>query len=84
VEAEDLIFNECSERKVIEKVREIFPDIGVAIFTQALVVESINLSDLARLVVSTEDGDALGVTDFKANEERNGFYGVITTVDIIT
>jgi hypothetical protein len=44
---------QSSERKVIEKVSEIFPDIGVAILAKTFIVKTIHLSDLSRLVVSS-------------------------------
>jgi hypothetical protein len=35
-------------------------------------------------VVSAKDGDTLGVADFQANKESDGFDGVVSTVDVIT
>jgi hypothetical protein len=84
VQAEDLVLDESGERKVVEKVGEVFPDIGIAVFAQALVVKPIHLCDLTGLVVSSEDGDSLGVTDFEADEKRDGLDGVVATVDIVT
>lgn len=84
VKAENLVFDESGEGKVVEEIGEIFPDIGVAVFAQTFVVKSIDLCDLAGLVVSTENRDTLGVTDLKANEERDRFNRVVTTVDVIT
>lgn len=84
VKAENLVINKSGEGKVVEKVGEIFPDIGIAVFTQALVVEAIHLCDLAGLMVTTKDSDALGVADLESNKERHCLDGVIATVDIIT
>ena len=67
-----------------KQVGEVFPDVGVAVFAQALVVKSIDLRDLAGLVISSKDGDTLGVTDLKANKESNRLDGVVTTVDVVT
>jgi len=67
VEAENLILNEGCEGEEIEEVRKILPDIGVAVFSQTLIVESIDLCDLARLVISTKNGDSLRVSNFEAN-----------------
>lgn len=47
----------------------------------ALVVKAIDLGDLTGLVVSTDEGDALGVTDFESEKEEEGFYRVETSVD---
>ena len=53
MQAENLIFNHGSERKIVKKICQILPDIGIAVFAQALVVESIDLSDLSTLVISS-------------------------------
>lgn len=49
------------------------PDVRVPVFAEAFVVESVDLSDLAGFVVSSEDGNALGVADFEGNKEGDGF-----------
>lgn len=53
VKTEYLIVDESGQRKVVEEVCEVFPDVGVAIFPQAFVVEAVDLSDLAGFVVSS-------------------------------
>lgn len=58
VQAEDLVVNESGKGEVVEEVGEVFPHIGVAVFSQAFVVKTIDLSDLTAFVVTTEDGDA--------------------------
>jgi hypothetical protein len=74
VEAKDLVVDKSCEREVVEKICEILPYVCIAILSKAFVIKSVDLCDLAGLVVSTEDGDALRITDFKGNEESNGFY----------
>ena len=73
VEAEDLIVDESSKREIVEEICEVFPHICVAIFSETLIVETIDLGDLARFVVATEDCDALGISNFESDEERNSF-----------
>src|SRR3954467_2908948 len=41
VETEDLVVNERGERQEVEQVCEVLPDVGVAVFAQALVVEAV-------------------------------------------
>lgn len=72
METEDLVVNQSSERKVIEEVGEVFPDIGVTVFAEAFVVEAVDLGDLTGFVVSSEDGNTLWVADFERDEERYG------------
>jgi len=47
VEAEDLVVNQGGERKVVEKICEVFPDVCVSVLSEALIIETIDLSDLA-------------------------------------
>lgn len=84
VKTKDLIIDQSGEGKVVEKVCKVFPNVGIAIFSEALIIEAIDLSDLARFVVSTEDCDSLGVSNFKGNEEGNSFDRVITSINIVT
>jgi len=64
MKTEDLVLNEGGKGEVVEEVGEIFPNVRIAIFTQAFVIEAIDLCDLTRLMVSSENGDALWVSDF--------------------
>lgn len=84
VETEDLVVDQGSQGKVVEEVGEVFPHVGVAILAQALVVESINLCDLARLVVATENGNTLGVSDLERDKQSHCLDRVVTTIDIVT
>lgn len=67
METEDLILDERSKGEVVKEVGKVFPDIGIAVFSQTFVVKPIHLCDLARLMVSSEDGDALGVANLEAD-----------------
>lgn len=72
MEAEDLVFNQGGQGEVVEEVGENLPHVGVAVFAEAFVVEAVDLCDLARLVVASQDGNALGVADLEGDEERHG------------
>jgi hypothetical protein len=83
MQTENLVLDESGEGKEVEEVGEVFPNVCIAVLAQALVVEAIDLCDLARLMVTTKDGDTLRVADFEADEEGYGFNAVVTAVDII-
>lgn len=68
VQAEDLIVNQSSEWEVVKQVGKIFPDVCISIFAKAFIVESVDLGDLAGLVVSTEDCDTLRISNFESNK----------------
>ncbi|KAB8364839.1 hypothetical protein FH972_024702 [Carpinus fangiana] len=83
VEAEDLVFNEGGEGQIVEEVGEALPYVCVAILAQALVVEAVDLGDLAGLVVAAQDGDALGVADLQGDEEGDCFDGEVAAVNVV-
>ena len=80
----DLVLNECREGEIIEEIGEVPPDVGVSVLPQALVVEAVDLSDLARLVVASEDGYAIAISQLHCYEEGDGFDGVVSSVYVIT
>lgn len=83
MEAEDAAFNDSGEGKVVEEGGEVLPHVGVTVFTEAFIVETIDLGDLFALVVASEDCDSLRVANFEANKERHCLNGVVATIDII-
>jgi len=84
VETEDLVLDECGQGKVVEEISEVFPDGSIAVFAEALVVETVDLGDLAGFVIAAEDGDAVRVPDFESDEESDCFNGEVPAVDVIT
>ena len=83
VQTEDLVVNQGGEREVVEEVCEVFPDIGVAVLAEALVVEAVYLSDLAGFVVTAKNGDALGVSDLERDQEGHSLDREIATVNVV-
>ena len=83
MEAEDLIVDQSSERKVVEKVGEVFPHVSVSILSQTLIVEAIDLGDLSRFVITTQNRDAGWVSDLQRDKEGDGLNGVAATVNVV-
>ena len=79
-----MVFDESGEWKVVEKVSEVSPNVRIAVFSQTFVVESIHLCDLSGFVVSSQDGDAISISQFEGNEEGHSFYRVVAAVDVVT
>lgn len=84
METEDLVVDQGRQGKVIEEVCEVLPDVRVAILSQAFIVKAIDLGDLTRLVVATEDGDALWVSDLEGDKESDSLDGKVTSINIVT
>lgn len=84
MKTEDITFNNSGEWKIIKERGEILPDVGVTILSKALVVESIDLSDLLTLVIASQDGDTIGVSDLASDKECDGLNRVVSTIDIVT
>jgi len=83
VEAEDLVVDEGGKGEVVEEIGEVLPYVGVAILSEAFIIEPIDLCDLAGFMVATKDGDALRISDFEGNEESDGFNGIVASINII-
>ena len=60
--AEDLVVDDYTQGKEVEHVREIMPDISIAILSSAFCVEPIRLSNAARLVIAANEVNAMGVS----------------------
>lgn len=83
VEAEDLIVNEGGEGEIVEQIGEVLPHVGVPVLSQALVVETVNLCDLARFVVASQDGYPRAESHLETDEETDGLYAVVSPVHIV-
>lgn len=62
----------------------LLPDIRISVFTQTLIVETVNLRDLSRLVVASQDGDSLWVSNLQGYEQGDRLHRIISTIDIVT
>ena len=55
----------------VQTDREILPDVGVAVLPETLVVESVDLGDLAGLVVAAQYRDALAIANLEKDSMSN-------------
>ena len=84
MQTEDLVVDEGGKRKIIEQICEVFPDVGVTVLPEALVVEAVHLGDLAGLVIAAKDGDALRVSNFERYQESDGLDREVAPINIVT
>ena len=69
------------ERQVVEAVGAGAPDVGVAVLAHALVVEAVDLGDLAALVVAADQRDAVRVPHLERQQQQEGLDRVEAAVD---
>ena len=60
VHAEDFAVDDGGQDEEVEDLAAGFPDGRVAVFLLTLLVEAVNLGDLAGFVVAAHEGDAVG------------------------
>lgn len=77
MQTEELVFNDSGEGEEVEELGEALPDVGVTVFAAALVVETVDLSDLPRLVVAPQNGDPVLVAHFEGNEQGDSLDRVV-------
>ena len=79
-----LIVDQSSQGKVVKQVGKELPDVGIPVFPQALVVKSIDLSNLSTFVVPSENGNSITITEFQSDEKGDGLDGVVSSVDVVS
>jgi hypothetical protein len=62
---EDLTIDDGCEDEEIENLAARLPDRRIAVLLLALFVETVDLSDLARLVVATDEGDLVRIPSLR-------------------
>jgi hypothetical protein len=43
MKAENLSFDDCSQREVVEEFGELFPYVGISVLSQTLIIETISI-----------------------------------------
>ena len=84
MQAEDLVLDNSSQRKEVKQIGVIFPDIGVSVLPQTLIVEPIHLSNLPRLVVSSQDRDPILESHLQRNQQSHSLNRVVASVHVVT
>lgn len=69
-----------SQVKVIEDLHAVLPRVHVAVLADALLIEPIDLGDLPRLVVASQQGDAFRIPGFVAQQELECLYTVVASI----
>eukprot|EP00451_Oxyrrhis_marina_P045218 CAMPEP_0204431402 /NCGR_PEP_ID=MMETSP0470-20130426/64823_1 /ASSEMBLY_ACC=CAM_ASM_000385 /TAXON_ID=2969 /ORGANISM="Oxyrrhis marina" /LENGTH=89 /DNA_ID=CAMNT_0051429599 /DNA_START=260 /DNA_END=525 /DNA_ORIENTATION=+ len=72
-----------SDGKVVKNVSEAAPHGYRSEFTLALSVEPVHLCDLSAFVVPPQQGDALGMPELQAAQQRNGLNRKRPSIHIV-
>ena len=78
MQTEKLILDHCSQRDEVEEFSKALPYVGISIFTATLIVKAINLSDLSWLMVASQKGDSISISDFQGDEQSDCLNTVMT------
>ena len=81
MDTKDAAVDDGAEGEVVKDLAAPAPDVAAAVLALALVVEAVDLGDLAGLVVAADEGDALRVADLQGEKEEEGFDAVEAAVD---
>ena len=69
---------------MVEQTCKSLPYDGITIFSQALIVETINLGDLFTFMISSQNGVSIWKSDFESDEQCDSFYRVVTSINIVS
>src|ERR1700730_12142315 len=78
-----LVVDKRREGQEVKQIGEKPPYICIAVFAETFVIKAIYLCDLPRLVVSTEDSDAIAEAKAECDEEGDRLDGVVPAINIV-
>jgi hypothetical protein len=84
VYTEHLSVNNSSDGKIVKHIGKELPNFGIAILCLALCVEPIDLCDLSSLMISSNQGNSLGVSQLQEHQKSDGLYTMSATINIVS
>ena len=84
METEDLVLNHSCQRQKIKKISVVLPDICISIFPKALIVKTIDLSNLPRFMISAQNCYSFLEPNFQTNQKSNSLYWVISSINVVS
>lgn len=69
-----LVLNYGDEREVVKHVSEVFPHLLAPVLAENLVVKTVDLCDLAGLVVAADHVDTVRVAHLEEDEQRRALH----------
>ena len=74
MKTKDFVFYDGSQRKHVEEISEVLPNVSVSVLAKTLIVEAIDLSDLSALMISSQDCYSVFITDFQAHQQSDSLH----------
>jgi len=68
VDAENFVVDNGCEGQIVKDLCAVAPDIDTSILTEAFVVETIDLRNLTRFMVTTDQGNTLWISDLEGEQ----------------
>lgn len=68
VNAKHFSFYKSRQVEIVENFHTVFPGVGVAVLSDALLIEAVHLRDLPRLVVAAKQRNAVGMSRLEAQQ----------------
>ena len=84
MQAENLIFDQSSQREKVKGICKVLPNVGSGVLSQAFIIETVNLCDLPAFVIATQNGNSARISNFEGEEQGNGLDTVVASINIIT
>jgi len=84
VNAQNLTVNDSSEDEEVKNLAARLPDRSVAVLLLTLLVEAVDLSNLARFVVTSDESNLVGIHCLEAHQQGECLQAEIAAVDEIT
>ena len=79
-----LIINNRRQRQKVKNLCTIAPNVDRAIFSEALIIESINLSDLSTFVVSSNKCYSVLVANFECQKQKECLNRMEPSIDKVS
>jgi hypothetical protein len=81
VDRKNLAINNSRQTHIIKQLTAIPPHICTSKLSHALIIEPIDLRDLPNLMVSSDQGNPVGIANFEGEKEKKGLDTVESTID---
>jgi len=84
VEGEDFSLDQGTQGEIVEHFGEVAPDVRITVLPDGLVVETVHLGGGSALVVTSGEGDPIGVPNLQSEEEGYTFDTEESSIDVVS